>query len=238
MQTFSEFQNQKQSSYSVYLEAIQLHSDPQLNEFISSISGKLKKYYNFIKDLAQSAKVGVAEIVSLLSNRKIFEFFQKIKFSVKLIFEKVKLGFKYYRDLKSVIYEYISSTKVVKWTEEKLKLLDEFLAKHPKTRRIAGIAVGCILLYIWLNMSFTGDFDYDFDQSVLIGAVMGTFSLSEIFTGPEGVKLISLFITGTIFSFPWPGPQTVLFTVSMLYGLSKMVNMRDIGVKLRNSLRN
>ena len=45
-------------------------------------------------------------------------------------------------------------TRVVRWTEDKLKDLDAFLAKHPKTKRIA-LAVVNILIYIWLNMTFT-----------------------------------------------------------------------------------
>ena len=38
----------------------------------------------------------------------------------------------------------MASTKVGRWTEDKLKDLDAFLAKHPKTKRIAGLAVAGI----------------------------------------------------------------------------------------------
>lgn len=170
MKTFKE--HKSETEYTVYLEALELHTNGELTEFINRLSGKLKRYYDFIKELAETAKVAVKDLVTLLKNRGVFSFFQKIKFSVKNIFNKVKLGFKYYRDLKAAIAEYLASTKVLKWTQEKLGELDEFLKKHPKTRRMTGIIVGAILLYIWLNMSFTGDFDYDFDQSTLISAIL------------------------------------------------------------------
>lgn len=66
---------------------------------------------------------------------------------------------------------------------------------------------------------------------------MGEFSLSSIFAGPEGIKLLTLFITGSLFSFPWPGPQTVLFTLSLLYGLSKTFNVRKVSTNLMKQLR-
>lgn len=234
MKSFQEHRNQ--SEYSLYLEAIELYESNMLNEFISGIAGNLKKYYDFIKNIAQQVKVGIKDIAAMLKNKKIFEFFQKIKFSMVNLFSKVKLGFKYYKELRSAISEYLSSTKVVKWTEEKLRGLDAFLSKHPKTKRLAGVAVGAILLYIWLNMSFTGDFDYDFDQSTLISALMGNFTLSDIFSGPEGIKLITLFVTGTLFSFPWPGPQAALFSLSLLYGLSKTVGLRDLAMKFKQNM--
>lgn len=226
-------QHTSERNFEIYLEAIHLHETDQLNEFIGAITGKLKKYYNFMKELADTIKVGVKEIIELLKNKGVFTFFSRIGFSLKKMFDLVKSGFKYYRDLQGAIAEYMASTKVVQWTTEKLKQLDEFLAKHPNVKRFAGLAVGAMLLYIWLNMSFTGDFDYDFDQSTLIGALLGKFTISSIFAGPEGIKLLTLFVTGTLFSFPWPGPQGALFVGSMLYGLAKTFNVRAILAKLR-----
>jgi hypothetical protein len=235
MKSFSYYSEDR--DYELYVEAIHLHEDDTLNEFVSAITGKLKKYYDFIKDLAEKAKIGVKDIAELLKNKGVFEFFKKIGFSIKRLFDLVRNGFKYYRDLQRAIAEYIAETKVVKWTAEKIKDLDEFLKRHPKTKRLVGIAVGAILLYIWLNMSFTGDFDYDFDQSTLISALMGNFSLTDIFTGPEGIKLLTLFITGSFLSFPWPGPQTALFIVSLIYGLSKTFNVRKLLADLRGGAK-
>lgn len=233
MKTYNEYTDLKE--YRTYLSAIDMleHSENRLDEVLDSITGKLKKYYTFIKELADRSKVGIKEIVGVLKNRQAFEFFKIIKFSVSNLFGVVKKGFRYYKEVRKAIAEYIASTKLVKWTEDKLKDLDEFLKKHPKLKRITGFAVGAILLYIWLNMSFTGDFDYDFDQSTLIGALAGNFTLSEIFAGPEGIKLLTLFFTGSVLSFPWLGPQSALLITSMLYGLAKTYNIRAVLTKLK-----
>ena len=235
MKSFS--QHTQDTDYSLYLEAISLHVDGNMNEIFGNITGKLKQYYDFIKDLSEKAKVGVKEIAELLKNSGVFNFFKKIAFSLKRLFVLVQKGFAYYKDVRKAIAEYVASTKIVKWTEEKIKDLDAFLQKHPKVKRIAGIAVGAILLYIWLNMSFTGDFEYDFDQSTLIGALTGNFSLADIFTGPDGIQLLTLFITGTFLSFPWPGPQAGLFIVSILYGLSKTYGLPTLANKFKNAVR-
>ena len=233
MKIYSEYTSI--TEYNTYLSAIELleQNENRLDEVLSNLTGKLKKYYNFIKELAEQAKIGIQDVVSVLKNRQAFNFFKKIKFSMQNFFNIVKKGFRYYKAVKNVIAEYIASTGLAKWTEEKLKGLDEFLKKHPKLKRVTGIAVGAILLYIWLNMSFTGDFDYDFDQSTLIGALAGNFALSDIFAGPEGIKLLTLFFTGCVLSFPWLGPQSALLITSMLYGLAKTYNIRAVLTKLK-----
>lgn len=233
MKIYSEYT--RITEYNTYLSAIELleQNENRLDEVLSNLTGKLKKYYNFIKELAEQAKIGIQDVVSVLKNRQAFNFFKKIKFSMQNFFNIVKKGFRYYREVKNAIAEYIAATGLAKWTEEKLKGLDEFLKKHPKLKRVTGIAVGAILLYIWLNMSFTGDFDYDFDQSTLIGALAGNFTLSSIFAGPEGIKLLTLFFTGSVLSFPWPGPQSMLLITSMLYGLAKTYKIKDVLPKLK-----
>jgi len=196
-----------------------------LKEF--AIPGKLKKVWSFIVKLKDIIKVKMVDMVKLFLNKLVFKFFAKIKFSLDYLFKLVKKGFKAYKEVIKAIGEYISSTKVGRWTEDKLKDLDAFLAKHPKTKRIAGLAVAGILIYIWLNMTFTGNADYDFDMGDMIMALGGGFTLSTLFAGPEGMALLTLFATGVLgLSFPWPGPQHVQFIGAILYGSAKLVGQK------------
>lgn len=193
------------------------------------IPSRLKKIWGFIKELAEKVSLKIVDLVKLFLDKVVFKFFAKIKFSFKYLFELVKKGFKIYKDVIRAIGDYVSKTKVGKWTEEKLKALDEFLKKHPKTKRIAGVAVAALLIYIWLNMTFTGDADFDFDMTDMISALAGNFDLSTLFAGPGGMALLMLFATGAMgLSFPWPGPQHIQFIGAVLYGSAKMV-----GKKLR-----
>ena len=198
-----------------------------VNEIV--IPPRLKKIWGFIRELGEKVSLKIVDLVKLFLNKTVFKFFAKIKFSMEWLFKLVKKGFKAYKDVIKAIGEYLASTKVGKWTEDKLKDLDAFLAKHPKTKRIAGMAVAGILIYIWLNMTFTGNADYDFDMTDMILALGGGFTLSTLFAGPDGMALLTLFATGVIgLSFPWPGPQHFQFVGAVLYGSAKLV-----GKKLR-----
>ena len=192
-----------------------------------AIPGKLKKIWGFVQDLKNKLSIKLKDLLSLFKDKSVFKFFAKIKFSMDYLFKLVKAGFKAYKQVIKVIGEYIASTKVGKWTEEKLKELDAFLAKHPKTKRIAGLAVAGILVYIWLNMTFTGNADYDFDMGDMITALGGGFTLSTLFAGPEGMALLTLFATGVLgLSFPWPGPQHLQFIGAVVYGSAKLVGKK------------
>ena len=196
-----------------------------LNEL--AIPGKLKKIWSFLLELKNIVKVKIMDLAKLFMNKLVFKFFAKIKFSMKYLFDLVKKGFKAYKEVIKAIGDYLSKTKVGRWTEDKLKDLDAFLAKHPKTKRIAGIAVAGILIYIWLNMTFTGNADYDFDMGDMILALGGGFTLSTLFAGPDGMALLTLFATGVIgLSFPWPGPQHFQFIGAILYGSAKLVGQK------------
>lgn len=198
-----------------------------INELV--IPSKLKSIWTFIKDLKEKVSVKLVDLVKLFLDKVVFKFFAKIKFSISYLFKLVKKGFKAYKDIIKAIGEYVASTKVGKWTEDKLKALDDFLAKHPRTKKIAGIVVAGLLIYIWLNMTFTGNADYDFDMTDMIIALGGGFTLSTLFAGPEGMALLMLFATGVMgLSFPWPGPQSIQFIGAVLYGSAKLV-----GKKLR-----
>ena len=196
-----------------------------LNEF--GIPSRLKKIWSFLKELKDKLMVGLKDLIKLFLDKVVFKFFAKIKFSFKYLFGLVKKGFKIYKDVINAIGDYLSKTKVGKWTEEKLKALDEFLKTHPKTKRIAGVAVAALLIYIWLNMTFTGNADYDFDMGDMISALGGSFDLSSLFAGASGMALLTLFATGALgLSFPWPGPQHIQFIGAVVYGAAKMVGKK------------
>jgi hypothetical protein len=196
-----------------------------LNEF--SIPSFLSKQYNFVKDLASQLSVSIKDLAKLFMNKSVFNFFSKIKWSFQYVFDLAKRGFGIYREVLNVIGEYISKTKVGKWTEDKLRDLDNFLKNHPKIKRIAGVGVAALLIYIWFNMTFTGDFEYDFNLVDVLAALGGKFSLTQIFAGKDGMKLLLLFATGVIgLSFPWPGPTSIKFLTAVIKSIAEWAKMR------------
>ena len=194
---------------------------------LDKLKSKLKDKLIFVKDLATNFNLKLSSLVTIFKDKKVFKFFKLIGWSLKSLFDLVKKGLSMANILASEIANYIASTKIAKWTEEELRKLDAWLEKNPKVSKIAGIGVAGLLLYIWMNMTFTGDFAYDFDFSDLLLALAGKFSLAKLFAGPEGIKLLMLFVTGMIgLSFPWPSSQSIQFVTAVLTGLSKLIGKK------------
>ena len=196
-----------------------------LTEF--SVPGKLKKVMSFIKNLATQTKLKMKDLLKLFMNSKVYKFFAKIGFSMKKLFNLAKKGQKYYRDAIGAIGEFIAKSKISKWTTEKLNDLDIFLKTHPKTKKIAGIAVAALLIFIWTKITFIGDVDYDFNIDTVLQALSGKFSLSDLFSGPQGNTMLILFTTGLIgLTFPWPGATSIKFITAIVYTFSKAAGIK------------
>lgn len=196
-----------------------------LNEgLIDTLSGKLKSGIDFIKQFAELVGAKLIDMLKLFKDKVIFTFFNKIKWSISGLTKLVKKGYRLWQDVHSLIAEFIASNKVVKWTSEKLKDLDAFLDKHPIIKRAGSLVVVGFLIYQWTSMiSFTGDIEFDFDQSTLFAAISGNFSLSDLFASPDGVKMLMFIATGVLtgVSFPWPGDAWLLFALSIVYTIAK-----------------
>jgi hypothetical protein len=214
------------SEYQLYIEYMEMTEwGTRIDEF--SIPSFLSKSVNFIKDLASKLSLKLTDVMKLFANKSVFQFFQKIKWNLDYLFKIIKDGHRAYTQIISAISEYVSKTKVGRWTEDKLKDLDKWLQNHPKLKRIGGIVVAGLLIYIWFNMTFIGDAQYDFNLTDVYAALSGKFSLSTLFAGQSGTQLLLLFVTGVIgISFPWPGPASVKFLYAMIKSLADWAKLK------------
>lgn len=49
--------------------------------------------------------------------------------------------------------------------------------------------------------------------------------LPDQMAGPDGTRMLMLFVTGIIgLGFPWPGPTSAKFVVALLNGLRKLIH--------------
>jgi len=226
MKSFNEHIETSDYEYEMFVEALtQIENGVSLNEL--SMPSFIKKKVEFVKNIAIILKKNFKDMVKFFKEKVVFKFFKAIKWSFDKIFSILKKGFQVFRDVQKVIFDYIANTAVGKWTTEELDKLDTYLKSHKKIKRLGGVAVSGMLMYIWFNMTFTGDFSYDFDMSDILTALAGKFSLSAIFGGPDGAKLLILFVTGVIgMSFPWPGPSSVQFVSAIVLGIAKKVKAK------------
>jgi len=212
MKTFDEFVLEKE-----YLEFCTVDFENINESLLNSMSGALKKKIDFVRSVADKTGNKLSDVVSTFKNRKVFSFFSKIKWSFDKLVHLLKTGYKAYGTLIKVVSEYLANNPVVKWTDEKLVELDNFLKSHPKTRRIAGFAVAGLLAYVWFHVAFSGHVETDFDMSHLIAALAGNFSLSDIFSGANGITMIGLLLAGTLSGgFPWPSRANTQFITAIV----------------------
>lgn len=188
----------------------------------------VQRKVDFIKDLSDKVGISFKEAVAFFRDKKVFKIFTLIKWSFAKLFEMVKKGYKAYNSILKIIPKFIAETGAGAWTEGKLRALDKWLVNHPKVRALGGVAVSAMLIYIWLNMSFTGDIGYDMNFDDIVGAFLGNYTLSDIFAGEDGIKMLMLFATGGVLglSFPWVGATSVHFLGGTLVSIGKLVHKR------------
>lgn len=198
-----------------------------LLESTEVLSESLKDITNFIKNVAEVIGTNIKDLTTWFMNTKVYKFFSKIGWSLSKLFDLVKKGYGYYKQLLDAITQFIANNPITKWGTEKLKQLDAWLQKNPTIKKFSGVAVGALLIYIWFKMGFSGDFEYDFDMSFILNAIMGSFSLAQIFGGAAGIKLLLLIVTGAFgLGFPWPGPAAIQFVISMIRSISHAIKKK------------
>jgi hypothetical protein len=180
---------------------------------------------DFVKGIAEALNTSLGSVVELMKDSRVVKFFSKIGWSFKKLYDLLKKGYHAYRDLRKVMAEYLANTKVFRWTTDELKKLDEFFSQHPTVRRLTGIALAGLLLYIWFNEAYIGDPDYDFDVRDILGALAGSYSFADIFGGPDGATMLTSLLIGTMVSFPWPGATSVHFIASIIGALGKRLHL-------------
>ena len=220
---FTEWTAQNYREYILFEKYANLFLQDKLDEF--GIPSIIKEKFDFIKELAIETGFKIKDLFKLFLNKGVFKFFQLIKWSIKELFAIVKKGFDAYLNIQNAIAEYVQKNKIVQWTIQEVEKLDAFLQKHPKTKRIVGVAVAGFLIWCWLSMSFTGHPLDDFDITMVFASLTGKATLTNVFGTSSGIKMLMLLATGIItgVSFPYVGTNLVKFTVAVLVTLAKMI---------------
>lgn len=207
-----------------------------IKDIFKNIPKKLSKVKDCIQDLAKNSKVKINEWIELLKNSTIFNLFEKFYFNIKKVYNFIFENYtKYVKIIIDSISEYLAETKVGKWTTSELKKLDKWLSKHPKIKKISGVAVAALLIYINLNVTYTGDFNFDFDMSDIANALTGDYNLATIFGGASGFSFLLMFVTNSAgISFPW---NTTAKFIGILGKTLIEMNKRNKHFKLFSELK-
>jgi len=180
--------------------------------------------YN-IQKVGKDFMMNLNDLISTFKNRNVYDMLRAFGFNFKLLFRAIGAFTNALKGGLLEVFKEMARTKTFQKIRRGAIKTDEILNKYPILKRLTGIVIAGLLLYIWLNMTFIGDLDYDFNFSDTVAALHGTFSIADIFTSPEGMMLIALFGTGAAFglSVPWLGKSLYNLTLAIVYtGYAKL----------------
>lgn len=210
-----------------------------LSDIIGKVSGAIKKKIEFIKEVASLAGAKLTEVLKLFKNSEVFKIFKAIGFSIKKLGQMVKKGIDVYNNIQDTLAEKIYELGGVQYIRRNLHVLDEFFRTHPTLKKIGGLAVAGLLLYIWLNMSFTIDLEYSMDFKDIILALAGNFSLADLFASPSGITMLIYLATGMLagLSVPWPGGTIAQIVGGVLFSAWRLLKTKKIEIEKPQGLK-
>jgi len=159
----------------------------------SELDEGVKEIWNFIKELASSAMLKIADLVRALKNKAIFTFFAALNFNPKNVVE----AFKGVYDLAKKIAHFVpgSIAKLLQKgydaipPEQRKIIIDGINAvdKWVKSKgKFGNIVFACFLVWIWLQAGLTGNLTYDFDIAEPLNALRGRLTVNQFFLGTNG----------------------------------------------------
>lgn len=196
-------------------------------DFLKSAKGRAagflhKTFRSLRKELKKIGKdfnVSGKELVYAFKNREAFGILKAFGFNLKVIFRSInRLSNLVQKGLFKVFSEIVKNKYIQKIRKGAMKV-DDLLNKYPILKRVSGIVIAGLLLYLWLQMTFIGSWDYDMDLSDLFLAVQGKFSIADLFVSPSGLMLLALFGSGAAFglSIPWLGKSLYNLISALVY---------------------
>lgn len=188
------------------------------------------------EEIANTVKASVSEIVGMFRHKDMFSLLKAVGFNLtKILKALAKVTTLVPRGLLAAM-EQLAKSGLLEKLRAGLATIDDVLNAHPIIKQLAGVAVAGLLLWIWMNGAFIGDFKYDMDMSTVILAFKGQFTLQDLFLTPEGLAMLALFAVGTFtgLSFTWMAESTANLILAFCYTLASKMNRGQLKQKLKS----
>jgi len=252
IQGFKEYDNVS-ITYEKYCETIDLLL---LNNSLSeglfdsirqlNISRELVKVFRDLKSglisISKDFKLNLKDIVIAFKQREVFNVLKGFGFNIKLMVRCLSEFSNAVHGGLFTLFKELFRLKIFKKLRSGAIKIDEVLKRYPKLTKISGFVIAGLLLFIWLNMTFIGNLDYDFNFSDIASALHGSFSIADLFMSPEGLMLFTLFGTGSMLglSVPWLGKSLYNLTLAIMYTgyvQSKEKDLKQFALKIKKKLK-
>ena len=210
-----------------------------LSDMMGKLSKGIKAKIDFIKELASMANQKLVDLITLFKNSKFYDIFKAIGFNLKKLGVMLKKGIDAYNSIQDVLAKKIHDLGGVQYIKKNLHKLDDFFKEHPVLKKIGGAAVAGLLIYIWLNMSFTPDLEYSMDFKDIILALAGNFSLAELFASPSGITMLIYVATGALvgLSMPWPGGTLTQIVGGVIFSAWRLLDTKKVKIEKPQPLK-
>ena len=234
-------------TYELYCEIIndQISLDENIMNYIKNLrlSRELVIVFRNLKSelskIAQEFKLNYSELIKAFQHKDAYKVLKAFGFNLVLLFKGMNQLTSFIHGGLLEVFRAIHRTKAIQKLRSGALKVDEFLDQYPILKKVGGVAVAALLVYLWINMTFIGNLDYDFNFSDVVAALKGTFTITNLFLSPEGLMLVSLFGTGVIFglSIPWLGKTLYNLILAIFYTIySKIKGDKDILQKVKNKM--
>ncbi len=249
MHSFSQFiQDEHEISYDEYriiLENIYYEkTDPLLEDNIYSLIGyaneKVKTVYNKLRKdvrlLSKEIKISKESVILALINPTIFNIVKAFNYSLRTILslfgelsDLIKAG------LFDILKD-ISESSGVQAINKGLINFDKFTEKYPILKRVNGPILAILIIFVWLNMTFIGNFKYDLNLKLIYQSIKGSLTLGDFFSRVEGKAILVLFGTGAFVSFPWLGSTVMNITLALIYTGLVLGRRTELAEKIKGKI--
>lgn len=244
MKTFNDFVNEslmESISYEEYCGVLDSVADNTINEDLYYLSGKLASLYHKAKEdfeqIRRMTGMAISSIVLAFKQPTIFGVWRAFKYSFAAIFSAVFEFAELIRHGLFDVIEDISNTGGFKKLEQGALKVDELIQQYPILAKLTGVVLAGMMLYMWLNMTFIGNFKYDMNLQQIGKALAGSYTFGQFITTKEGKSMLVLFGTGSLVSFPWLGITLLNLIIALLYTGMVMLGEKDLAQQVRNRIK-
>lgn len=198
------------------------------------INHNWKDISTFICYVSKRTSLSVKSVLEFLKNPSIVKFLHYVKWSFKELFRLVKKGYKSWKIFVELIEEYKQENKIKRWDLKEYSVFEKWILSNSKISVFNTESVAGMLVYVWLNMSFVTNIDWELDVSDVIMAFQGTYSMENMLSSNDGINfVVTMSLMPIKFNFLYDNSVNIQFITSTIGVIAK-----KFGIMLRETTAN
>ncbi len=191
-----------------------------------------------LNDITKAIRAPKDDIIEALNNKDFKSLINAAGGTVKGL-SKAALGvLKLPNTVLGATFKELHKTKALKKLHKGTMKVDEFLKKYPMIKKMGAPLIAGAMIYQWMNMSFSGDLDDDFDITHIADALKGDYSVESFLGSPNGMKAMAQLAlgisTGGLASFPWFSSMNITFAA--LFTVARKMENTKLAKAAHNAL--